>query len=101
MYNNGDTTTQQQCYFNLPSINSSPSKSVIFGGIVVSLFFFSSILFFCYFRFSSVMECVCRACRIQYDDMAVIVVSVWRSVVHRRTCTIYSRIENRQGHWLC
>ena len=33
--------------------------------------FFLLFRFFSFFRFLSIVECVCRACRIRYDDMAL------------------------------
>ena len=92
--------------------------SISYKGGTTPFFFFSSFFRFpCFLHF---IECVCRACRIQYDDMTLhslfcllhnnvlgtwyttAVVSLWRSsFTTHRTC-ICLGLKNRHGrHWLC
>ena len=90
--------------------------------LLVFIFLFFSfdwpLFFLCFLSFLYSIECVCRACRIQYDDMALhcplltvltayqvrgnVVSLLWRSLWPQSLFLFYLiGLKNRHGHWLC
>ena len=84
--------------------------------ILFRLVFFDFVFFLCFLSFLYFIGCVCRACRIQYDGMALhsplcllhtwqrsirgTVVSLWRSFVTTELVYLLG-LRNRHEHWLC